>query len=165
MLGRVASRICFDMPLINDDFIEEFFQGLAETVTCDWCRHPWERDLRSGLCSHCYYIKRQLRKAERNGGDGYKVALRKSQLARSEGLLYGDIHKKDISALDLEHAFIALSRLLGKKRMFFFDANSIGRALPSPQRMYVFYLLSLLMRAHLRQNRSQMARRETQGIS
>ena len=150
---------------MNDDFIEDFFQRLAETVTCDWCRHPWERDLTSGLCSHCYYIKGQLRKAERKGGYDYKVALRKAQLARSEGSLYGDIHKKDISALDLEHEFIALSKLFGKKRMFFFDANSIGRALPSPQRMYVFYLLSLLMRAHLRKNRSQMARYEIQGIS
>jgi hypothetical protein len=86
----------------------------------------------------------------------YKVALRKAQLARCEGSRYGNIHKKDISALDLEHELDDLSKLFVKKKSFY-DATSIGWALPPTQRMYVFYLLSLIKREYLRRNRRRLA--------
>lgn len=95
----------------------------------------------------------------------YKVALRKAQLARCEGSHYGNIHKKDISALDLEHELDDLSKHFLNKKIFYGDATSIGWALPPPQRMYVFYLLSLIMRQYLRRNRRRLAAFDIKGMS
>lgn len=95
----------------------------------------------------------------------YKVTLRKAQLARCEGSRYGNIHKKDISALDLERELDELSKRFLNKKIFYGDATSIGWGLPSPQRMYVFYLLSLIMRQYLRRNRGRMAAFDITGMS
>ena len=159
---------------MHDDFIESFFQSLAETITCAWCRHPWKTTLTAGLCSHCYRIKRQIRRLDREIEKAgltreleshYKVALRKAQLARSEGSCYGNIHRKDISALDLEHEFDELSKHFLNKKIFYGDATSIGWGLPPPQRMYVFYLLSLIMREYFRRNRGRLAAFDITGMS
>jgi hypothetical protein len=162
------------MARVAKSFVEDFIDGLRQHTTCDWCRHPWEPISRAGLCSHCYNIRRKLlalTKLIKDQGSSiereidYKIALRKSQLARAEGLHYGNLHKRTISALDLEHELTDLAKKLVNKRIFYGDATSIGWALPFDQRMYVFYLLSLVQRQYLRQNRHQMAQRETEGMS
>lgn len=143
---------------MSDDYIEDFFQGMAQKDLCAWCRHPWKPVATAGLCWHCYSIKRQLRKAERgNNYQDHKIALRKAQLARAEGIQYGDIHRKDISALDLEHELHDLSKRYVNKRLSCVNATSIGWALPPTQRIYVFYLISLLQREYLRKHRHRIA--------
>jgi len=78
---------------------------------------------------------------------------------------YGNLHKRAISALDLEHELTDLSKKFLNKQMFYGDATSIGWALSLNQRMYVFYLLSLMQREYLRRNRHRMAQSQVTGMS
>src|ERR1700730_6844363 len=160
--------------VVSDDFIDSFFEKLAQQVRCGWCCHPRQTKLTSGLCSHCYRIRRQVLSLESQIKDeglsierkhDYKVALRKAQLARSEGLRYGNINKRDISALDLEHELDDLAKNFVNQKIFYGEATSIGWRLPSNQRMYVFYLLSLMQREYLRRNRHRMAEFDIAGMT
>ena len=159
---------------MSEDYIDSFIEDLGQKPTCDWCHHPWHTKLTSRLCSHCYRIRREIVSLEREikqkgvsleREHDYKIALRKSQLARAEGMHYGNLHKRAISALDLEHELTNLSKKFLNKQMFYGDATSIGWALSLNQRMYVFYLLSLMQREYLRRNRHRMAQSQVTGTS
>jgi len=162
------------MATVSKDYVEDFIEKLAQQPICVWCRHPWQPIYKSDLCSHCYNIRRQLpavkREIETEGCTlereiDYKIALRKSQLARTEGTLYGNLHKRAISALDLEHELTDLAKKFVNKRLFYGDATSIGWALPLNQRTYVFYLVSLLQREYLRHRRHRIAQLDAQTMS
>jgi hypothetical protein len=74
-------------------------------------------------------------------------------LAKMEGSAYGDLHRKDVTGLDLEHQFCLMSKSLVRKDLYFGDANLFDWSFSPDQKRLIYYLLSKVMRQRQRRAR------------
>ena len=154
-------------------YAADFLNGVLDEDTCEWCKHPEELLYRKHLCRHCYNISREIAKFELKVKKyeqadlpipfileyNLGVAKRMAQSAKREGSRYGDIHKRKIDGLDLEHEFSFLGESFIKQNLFHGHANIFDYCLSSSQKAFIFYNLSKLSRKYMRRNRRRNAYR------
>jgi hypothetical protein len=158
---------------LEDEHVNGLLRFLGNQTTCMWCKHPRERVLsRSGLCSHCNRLRKKLEKAESEVANfqhqhgsippllDREVRIRRFMVenAKAEGDIYGQIHVDHVTGLDLEHELDLLSKRYVHKEFFHGDASSLDSNLCLNHRRYLRYILSLLNREYMRQNRRGLAR-------
>ena len=82
-----------------------------------------------------------------------RVAINMAEDAQAEGRIYGNLHKRPVSNVDLEHAFGSLSKsLVPPNDLFYKDANLFD-CFSESQNRYLMYLVSRMLREHHRRNR------------
>ncbi len=153
------------------EYAAEFLESMYAETTCGWCKHPEEPLYRSGLCRHCYNISREISKFETSHEQykqskeptpfelrfDLKTAREMARLAKDEGVVYGDIHKQNVTGVQLEYAFSALSKAFVKEDLYYQEANLFDWSFSLDQRRLIYYLLSKVLRKHSRRHRRQHA--------
>jgi hypothetical protein len=126
-------------------YAADFLKDIVDKNICKWCKHPEEMLYRKHFCRHCYRISREIAKLELKVKKyeqsiltapfileyNLRVAKRMAQDARREGIRYGDIHKRKIDGLDLEHEFSLLGNRFIKEELFHGHANIFDLCLSS----------------------------------
>jgi hypothetical protein len=165
----------------NREYAEEFLRRLSDRATCDWCKHPVKPVYRTGLCQHCYDIRRKqnrLRKKieeyKKKLGEipfemddlalryrnaladlefRYRAAMAMEKDAKAECEGYGEMYAANIDGLNLEHQFSFISTKFVHQDLYHGDANLFDRSFTLNQKRLLSYLLSLMSRAYLRRTR------------
>ena len=78
-------------------------------------------------------------------------------MARDEAGRFGDINKKKIDGVDVEHAFNEVARIAIHRDLPYNDANDFEQSFTLPQRRFLVYLLSSLIRIYERRHRRTAA--------
>lgn len=155
-----------------DKSIAGLMESMGSRVVCRWCKHPKEEVMRKiGLCAHCNRLRREMirleniaEQSERERGgithDLYfrlKVQRKKIEAAQDEGEKYGYLFADFISGLDLEHELRLVSGRFVNKDFFYSDASWLNLVFSPLQRKHLYYMLSLMNREYMRQNRHKFA--------
>jgi len=120
-----------------------------------------------GLCRHCYDIRGKINRLRKQveehkktaGGIPfeldylYRTALAMEKDAKIEGQKYGQVYADDITGLRLEHEFSEISKRFVRRDLYYGKANLFGWSFTPSQKRLLFYLLSLMSRAHLSRTR------------
>jgi hypothetical protein len=72
--------------------------------------------------------------------------------AKVEGQTYGE-YSADVTGLNLEQQFSYISRMFVHQDLYYGDASLFDWSFTPNQKRLLFYLLSLMSRAHLRRTR------------
>lgn len=163
--------------------MDQLADGLATRSTsqppCSWCANPFHEIRCSGLCDHCYRITREQnaikQKIQQRKAKGlqvpyelafsYRVAIEMEKLAKSES--------EHFDSKDSFHTGMTIERLMMYvseewiRHSYYSNYASIFSQLFSPaQRRALIYLLSRMIREHMRRNRRRKAvqRLADQGI-
>ena len=91
------------------------------------------------------------------GPDELAIATRMKNLAQQDAERFGDINKRIIDGVDLEHAFNELARIVIHRELPYNDASVFEQSFTLPQRRFLFYLLSSLFRIYNRRHRKTTA--------
>ncbi len=91
------------------------------------------------------------------GQDELAIATRMKNLAQQDAERFGDINKRIIDGVDLEHAFNELARIVIHRALPYNDASVFEQSFTLPQRRFLFYLLSSLFRIYNRRHRKTTA--------
>lgn len=156
----------------TNEYPAKFLERIHSDATCQWCKHPEKPLHRAGLCRHCWKISREVSKLESRVQEckerkqsisfdldfHLKSAKKMIHLAKMEGSAYGDIHRKDVTGLDLEHQFSLLSKALIRKDLFYGEANLFDWCFSLDQKRLIYYLISKLKRERLRRARRGRAK-------
>lgn len=152
---------------LASDYPRTFLEQMHRGSCCKWCKHPEKSLYAVGLCSHCYRIRQKVSNLEsrvrlckeRKQSISFdldlrlKTARKMVHLAKMEGSAYGDLHRKDVTGLDLEHQFCLMSKSLVRKDLYFGDANLFDWSFSPDQKRLIYYLLSKVMRQRQRRAR------------
>jgi len=162
----------------GDSLIARIMEALSEEVVCAWCKYPNKKIRATGLCSHCYNINTRIRNAQKaverfkienptvTGREPLKlfelkfllkVEMMKAVRAKAEGSLYGNLYSADIDVVRVECELDLVSKRYVNKRLFSGNASLLGTVFSPLQLKYLFYMLSLMNREHLRRNREKEA--------
>lgn len=158
-------QLCAGTELNN--YAREFLKKIHAQTRCRWCKHPEQAIHSGGFCRHCYRIRRQLaalssrieecksrkQPISRDLDSRFKVAAKMVELAKMEGSTYGDLHRKKVMGVDLEHQLSLLSKSLLGKDVYFGDANLLDWSFSPVQKRLIYYLLSKLLRERARKTR------------
>jgi hypothetical protein len=156
------------MPPKNYDCARDRLEGIFNRELCSWCKYPYKKIHRAGLCRHCYSLKTELRqtyrtylarKAKSRTHDdmfmpeyNLRVAINMAEAAQIEGRVYGELDKVPVSNLELEHAFGLLSRKFLHKNLYHHDAF-LFECFSASQKQYLMYIISRMIREHSRRHR------------
>lgn len=156
----------------TNNYPMRFLEQIHKGPVCEWCKHPEQPVYRAGLCRHCYRIRReastlesQIQEAKREkqfvSSDAFfrlKIARKMADLAKAEGSIYGNIHKKKILGLDIESQLSQLSQTLVKEDLYDGNAaNVFDWSFCPDQKRLIYYLLSKLIRQRERKARRGIA--------
>jgi len=128
---------------------------------CGWCQYPFKKLHRAGLCRHCYSIKTELKQRYRNyliekarsktwhdmfiSEYELRVAIKMAESAQIEGRSYGELNKRDVSNLDLEHEFGYLSRMVLRRDLYEHGAH-LFECFSQSQKRYLLYIIARMLR-------------------
>ncbi len=160
-----------DQTNLTNDYPRTFLEQMHSEPSCQWCKHPEQPLFRAGFCRHCYRINREASRLEsqieecksRNQSvspyllSRLKTARKMVDLAKMEGSAYGDLHRKNVTGLDLEHQFSMLTKAIFKKDLYYGEANLFDWSFSADQKRLIYFLLAKLMREHSRRTRRGIA--------
>lgn len=162
-----------NLPNDQEDEVQSFLDRFFATSCCSWCKDH-NRGLygkRLPLCASCRGIQKSIRKyeklAERHRPKsersfdtyGYELAVAKHMktLAQRDGLAFGDINSRPMTALDLEHILVTVSKIAVRRDLFDNDATFLDHSFSKPQQRLLFYMMSQIVRAHHCKHRNFIA--------
>jgi hypothetical protein len=152
---------------LTNDYPRTFLEQMHKGPSCEWCKHPEESLYAAGLCRHCYRIRQKVSNLkskvrlckERKQSISFdldfrlKTAGKMVQFAKMEGSRYGNLDRKNVTGLDLEHQFSLLSTSLVREDLYFGHANLFDWSFSPDQKPLIYYLLSKVMRQRERKAR------------
>jgi hypothetical protein len=151
----------------TNDYPRTFLEQIHREPSCEWCKHPEKSLYAAGLCRHCYRIRQKVsnlestvrlckeRKQSISFGLDFrlKTARKMVNLAKMEGSRYGNLDRKNVTGVDLEHQFSLLSKSLVREDLYFGLANLFDWSFSPDQKRLIYYLISKVMREQSRRSR------------
>jgi hypothetical protein len=153
-----------------DGYAELLANTGKDTTKCSWCCSPFHKLQSKGFCGHCYRINRESKRLNEQIKDlkaqnkhipwdlhyEYQVSLKMEELAKQENWSF--------ESADSFHTGMRIERLLDYvsehwvNHSFYSQYASIfSNIFSSAQRRAVIYLLSKMVREHMRKNRRSTA--------
>ena len=155
-----------------ESYAEIWVKQATGNVACVWCGSS-DRVNRSGRCSHCERIQKNLSKTtarvnelppDANAHERYQtnwelnIVKEKMQLCIAEGESLRRILEGPIYPYDLEHWFRRIAtRIAGKDNLYWNLASPLGETFSSAQRQVLAYLFWQILQADARKSRTRDA--------
>lgn len=162
---------------LEQDMARRWLDSIQALDACAWCQDTQHPVHRADLCRHCYNIKLEISRRQRErertrpilelrlradprafDAPEYflNVAERMRESAQKEGLALGKVPPLD-SGLDVERALSDLSGAVLKKDLFNGDATMLGHSFSPDRRRLLVYLLNRILRERGRRARRNRA--------
>ncbi len=153
-----------------DPFVDDFLKGVKNPEACAWCCSD-APIYRSGLCRHCYEVRRKLAAAEKYAASlktghrhrdwlfqrDVRLYTKMEELCKADGNRLRSILKDGDSALTVEHFLSQISKRVLRKDLFHGYAKVFDYAFTPPQRKMLAYLLWKILSKYNRKTRQRQA--------